>query len=296
MTSDRERWPQFLGVEPSDRPRAVVLPVPYEATTSYHEGTAGGPRAILEASTQVELYDELAGDEPWRAGTATRPPVDVEGRPEAVLGRIADAVASELERGVFVCSLGGEHTVTVGCVRGAARCATELVVVSIDAHADLRDEYQGSRYSHACALRRVVDDGHQVIEVGVRSMSGDEAGALSTLDITIIDAARVEASRRRGTGREWIDRVRDAVAGRNVYLSIDLDGLDPSVVPGVGTPEPGGLLWYETLALMDRVFGASRVLAADVVELRPVGGDAVSAFAAARLTYKILGHALRTPR
>ncbi len=292
MTSDRVTWPEFLGVEPSERPRAVVLPVPFEATTSYLEGTVDGPRAILEASAQVELYDEEAGDEPWRAGVATLPPIDVEGGPDEVLTRIADAVANELERGRFACSLGGEHTVTVGCVRGAARHHPDLAIVSIDAHADLRDSYHGSPYSHACAMRRVADDGHPVVEVGIRSLSATEAAALPGLNVVLVTGRDIDAS-RGNRGREWIDRVLDAVASRPVYLSVDLDGLDPSVVPGVGTPEPGGLLWFEALDLTARLFERSNVVAADVVELLPRADDAVSSFAAARLVYKILGHALR---
>jgi agmatinase len=294
VTTSQERLSNFLAIEGAERPRAIVLPLPYEATTSYLQGTARGPQAILEASTQVELLDEDAGDEPYRLGLATRHPLDVGGDPETVIRRIADAVESELMQGRFVCSLGGEHTVTVGCVRGAARIEPGLAVVSIDAHADLRDTYRGSPHSHACVMRRLSEDGHDIVEAGIRSLSSGEAEALPGLDVVIVTGREIDASRRNDGGRKWTERVLGAVAGRAVYLSVDLDGLDPSVVPGVGTPEPGGLLWYETLDLIAGIFATSTVVAADVVELCPRPDDIVSSFAAARLVYKILGYALRS--
>jgi agmatinase len=294
VTGTENRHPTFLGIDPPTHdPLAVVLPVPYEASTSYLQGTGSAPEAILEASVQVELHDEDAGDEPCEQGLLTLPALDVGGRPAEVVARIADAVDEELGRGRFVCSLGGEHTMTVGCVRGAARHADELVVVSIDAHADLRSSYRGSELSHACVMRRLVEDGRPIVEVGVRSLSAAEARDLPSLDVTVVRAAEIEASRRTGTGREWIDRVAAETAARDVYLSVDLDGLDPSVLPGVGTPEPGGLLWYETLDLIAHLFEVSHVVAADLVELCPRPGEDASSFAAARLAYKIIGHALR---
>jgi len=292
VNDKREQSTPFLDIEETpENPGAVVLPIPYERTTSYLKGTARGPSAILAASAQVELYDEESGTEPFRHGIATLPPVDVEGAPETVLASVGAVVERELGAGRFVCSLGGEHTVTVGAVGGAGRVVPDLAVVSVDAHADLRDEYQGSKLSHACVARRLAERGHRIVEVGIRSLSAGEARILSDLDITVVQGREVDNGRIQGD-RAWIQRVVERVASRNVYLTVDLDGLDPSVVPGVGTPEPGGLLWFETLDLIAELFGAARVVAADVVELRPIPGDEASAFAAARLVYKILGHAL----
>ena len=276
--------------------RLFVLPIPYEATTSYVEGTRHGPAALIEASSQVELYDEVHGDEPCRAGIHTLPPLDCRGTPGDVVDRIRAEVSSHLGRDRFVLSLGGEHTLTVGCVEGAADVLGPLTVVQIDAHADLRDEYGGSPLSHACVMRRLADR-HPMVQIGIRALSVEEARFAKAREIPVVSA--VQIAEERGIpeeSRAWMARAIDAIGTERVYLTFDLDGLDPSIIPAVGTPEPGGLLWHETLALIDALFAARTVVAADVVELCPIPGSAVSDFTAARLAYKIAGHALRAAR
>lgn len=287
----------FLDLPPDSADAATsalcVLPIPYEATTSYVKGTRHGPAAIIEASSQVELYDETRGDEPYRGGIHTLPPLDCRGTAGEVVDRIRAEVARHLSDGRFVLSLGGEHTLTVGCVAGAADVAGPLTVVQVDAHADLRDEYEGSSLSHACVMRRLIDR-HPVVQIGIRALSIEEACAAKAASIPVVTAGEIAEGRATLEGqRSWVARAVEAVGTERVYLTFDLDGMDPSVVPDVGTPEPGGLLWHEALALLDALFAARTVVAADVVELCPAPGSIVSDFAAARLAYKIAGHALR---
>ena len=274
-------------------PRVVVLPIPYEASTSYIQGTARGPVAIIEASSQVEWFDESRGDEPCRAGLTTLPPLDCSGTPTEVVDRITDSVAGHVGEGRFVLSLGGEHTVTVGCARGSAG-GEALTVVQIDAHADLRDEYRGSRWSHACVMRRL-SDRFPLLGIGIRSMSAEEGAFIENSPaVTIVPAGEVASARCEHDGcLTWVERAIQAIDTERVYLTVDLDGLDPSVVPAVGTPEPGGLLWNELLVFTRELFASRDVVSADVVELCPTPGSVTSDFAAARLAYKIAGHALR---
>lgn len=276
--------------------RAYVLPIPYEATTSYIEGTRQGPAAILEASSQVELYDEAAGDEPCRAGIHTLAPLDCRGTPGEVIDRIRAETSRHLASGRFVLALGGEHTVTIGCVEGAADVAGPLTVVQIDAHADLRDEYGGTPLSHACVMRRLVDR-HPLVQIGIRALSDEEARFANARGLQLVTAIRIAEDRASAiVPPGWVAEAIEAIRTERVYLTFDLDGLDPSIVPGVGTPEPGGLLWHETLILLSALFSARTVVAADVVELCPIAGSIVSDYAAARLAYKIAGHALRAAR
>jgi len=275
---------------------ALVLPIPYEATTSYVKGTERGPAAILAASSQVEWFDEIGRDEPVRRGIHTLPPLDCRGAPEEVVERVRRETHAAASEGAFVLSLGGEHTVTVGAVEGIARVAGDLTVVVIDAHADLRDTYEGSPLSHACVARRIVER-HPIVQVGIRSLSAEENAFIEERGVATVFASTVASERRASPGGDtrpaWVETALGAVETDAVYLSFDLDGLDPSIMPAVGTPEPGGLLWYETLALIDALFERKAVVAADVVELCPIPGAAAPDFLAARLAYKIVGRALR---
>jgi len=291
---------EFLGLPPEAcdraRSRIVVLPIPYEATTTYGRGTRRGPDAILAASLQVEFFDELEGDEPCMRGIHTLPPLDCDGAPEDVVPRIRRATSELAGEGRFVLALGGEHTLTVGAAPGVASAVGALTVVQVDAHADLRDEYEGSPLNHACVMRRLAED-FPIVQVGVRAFSAEEAAFASRRGIVAVPAHEIAASRsvapETAEGAPWIQRVLGAIQGSRVYLTVDLDGLDPSVVPAVGTPDPGGLSWYETLALIRALFKRKTVVAADVVELCPAAGTLRSDYAAARLAYKIAGHALR---
>lgn len=300
MPSTDHTGSEFLDLPPELAERrtagALVAPIPYEATTSYVEGTENGPSAILAASSQVEHYDELHRDEPCRRGIHTLAPFDCCGAPEEVVARIEQELSPLAGEGKFILSLGGEHSLSIGAVEGVAQAAGSLTVVQVDAHADLRDEYQGSRLSHACVARRLAER-HPIVQVGVRSLSCEESEFIDKSGITTVFASEIAiertAGRQTGIRPAWIDRVVGAVETKLVYLTVDLDALDPSIMPAVGTPEPGGLLWHETLELLQALFEERDVIAADLVELNPIRGMAAPDFLAARLAYKIAGHALR---
>ena len=278
---------RFLDVPfeaPAGQCGAVVIPVPWERSTSYVHGTAGGPAALLAASAQVELYDEELGIETWRAGIETAAPVAAgDDGAEKALREIADATAAVLDRGAVALLLGGEHTVTVGGVRGAARVVDDLSVLQIDAHADLRPSYRDDPYSHASAMARVWET-CPVVGAGIRAISAFEARRIEREHLPIWGP-------RECVGDRWVADVVDRLSPR-VYVTVDLDGLDPAVIPAVGTPEPGGLSWQQTLALLRECSARREIVAADVVELCPRPGEVRSDLAAARLAYRILGYAL----
>jgi agmatinase len=276
---------QFGGALP--RPRsfedseAVILPVPFDRTTSYVSGTRHGPRELLLASAQVELWDEEVGIDVHGRGLLTLPEMDLTalGMSEAMQA-IRQTAAHLLDRGKFLLTVGGEHSITPPLVAAAAARHQGLGVLQVDAHADLRDSYLGERNSHACAMRRVLDHA-PVVQVGIRNMSEDEARALPSLPTTIFYDWNMRDD------PAWVDRAVDALPDR-VYVTIDLDGLDPATMPAVGTPEPGGLSWRELMTLLRRTFERRTVVACDVVELCPVPGLASPNFIAARLVYKLL--------
>jgi agmatinase len=276
---------QFGGALP--RPRsfedseAVILPVPFDRTTSYVSGTRHGPRELLLASAQVELWDEEVGIDVHGRGLLTLPEMDLTalGMSEAMQA-IRQTAAHLLDRGKFLLTVGGEHSITPPLVAAAAARHQGLGVLQVDAHADLRDSYLGERNSHACAMRRVLDHA-PVVQVGIRNISEDEARALPSLPTTIFYDWNMRDD------PAWVDRAVDALPDR-VYVTIDLDGLDPATMPAVGTPEPGGLSWRELMTLLRRTFERRTVVACDVVELCPVPGLASPNFIAARLVYKLL--------
>lgn len=280
---------QFLedGAETSyDRARVVLLPVPYEGTVSYVGGAARGPQAILDASEQLELYDERIAAEPWRCGIHTMRALDVASRgPEEVAAAVERATGRLLDDAKWPVILGGEHSITPGAVRAAAARHPGLHVVQLDAHADLRESYQGSPHSHACAMARCVDVA-TVHAFGIRAYSRDEADRIRRG----IPGYRVtHAWEMRGV--DWIDMALDELRDRAVYLTVDVDYFDPSVVPATGTPEPGGGLWEPTLELLERLFRTAHVVGCDVVELAPVPGLHHADFTVARLVYKLIGFA-----
>ena len=277
----------FASLEEADssfaRSRAVVLPVPYDSTVTARAGTRDGPRAIIEASADMELYDVGLGIEPYRHGIHTLPELAPHtGSPEAMTDRIEAVVGELLDQGKFVVTLGGEHTVAVGAVRAHARRTPGLSVLAFDAHSDLRDAYLDSRYNHACTLRRALEVA-PVTQVGLRSASAEDAALI----------------RERGLGffspREYRAAGADAVVRRltdDVYITIDLDHFDPSEMSAVGTPEPGGLHWDEVSDLLTAVAKAKRIAGFDVTELSPSLGPRSCAQLAAKLTYRLIGLAL----
>lgn len=288
----------FLGLpEPwchPDHAGVYVLPAPYEHTSSYVKGSDRGPSAILEASQQVELYDETLDVEPYRewGGVATAAPLDLRGRVDAAaVGAIEEFVARFAGSGRFLVTLTGEHTGALGAIRAHARCHPDLCVLQIDAHGDLRRAYQDNPYSHASVMARVVDDGIPLVQVGVRSVSPEEVARIRGPErIATFWAATIldPSGPYQGRAANWIPDVVKACTGP-VYLTLDCDGLDPSIVPALGTPEPGGLGWYDTLALVSALAQGPGIVGLDVSELAPIEGFVAPQFAIARLVYRILG-------
>jgi agmatinase len=271
-----------------ERSRAVILPVPYDFTTSYQGGARLGPRAILAASRNMELWDEEVGAV-YRSGIHTLPELEpaAEG-PETMAARVERAVDWILERDKLPVMLGGEHSLTVGAVRAAARRTPRLSVLQIDAHADMRDSYLGSPFSHACAMRRVRDVA-AAVSVGIRSLSEEEAELFARAPWPMWSTRQFRSL--AGDRAPILDALSD-----EVYVTVDVDGLDPSVMPATGTPEPGGLDWYELVDLLRSVAERKRVVGFDVVELAPLPGQVAPDFLVARLVYRLIGWSLGVGR
>lgn len=277
----------FLGLEGKaaayDTARFAVLPIPYDATTSYGAGTRHGPRRIIAASQQVELYDESLGRDSHKCGIATLAPIEPDARgPEAMEQRVYAAGRRVVRDGKFLLGLGGEHSVSAGLIRAVYSKHRKLSVLQIDAHADLRDQYQETPYSHACIMRRVHDMGVPAVGVGIRNMSAAEARFVRQHDKPIFGARTCRES------KAWIDEAVSYLSD-DVYVTIDIDGFDPAYAPGTGTPEPGGLDWYHVTDLLAAVAASRRIVAADVVEVMPLPPSHVTEFLAARLAYRIVG-------
>jgi agmatinase len=263
--------------------RAVILLAGFEATTSYGAGTKDGPDAILRASRSVELYDDELDWQPCDVGIATSPPWEWDrATPERPIEQVESLVGSRLDAGQFPILLGGEHSITLGGVRAAKQRHPELGVLQLDAHADLRDRYEGTPFSHACVMRRVAEQ-VPVVACGIRSMSIEEARWQPERFYRRFNAETILGDPGA------IDAIVAALP-RQVYLTLDLDVLDPGVMPAVGTPEPGGLGWYDLLRLLRAVFRTREVVAADVVELAPLPGIAAPDFLAAKLVYKLISY------
>jgi agmatinase len=293
---DQPHWPtglplNFGGLDEEssalERSRAVVLPVPYDFSTTYQGGTRWGPRAILSASQNMELWDDELGAT-YRAGIHTLPEVEPTALgPEAMAARVEQAVDWILERGKLPVILGGEHSITAGAVRAAARRFPGLSVLQFDAHADMRERYLDSPYSHACVMRRVRES-VPAASVGIRSCSEEEAEYLRQHPVPVWSTRAFRALRGDWQG------ILGSLTG-SVFVTFDLDAFDPGVLPATGTPEPGGLDWYEAVDLLRAVAAHSRIVGFDVVELAPIPGQVASDFLAARLVYRLIGLALASP-
>jgi agmatinase len=300
-------------LEPADASyetsRVAVLPVPFERTTTYGKGTSEGPAAIVRASQAMELHDEELGSEPYRQGIATLPPFLPEAFDmAAALAELQAEALRHLGRGKFLVTLGGEHSLTQAPARAArevhggvaagsapgasgapaggtpaAGGAAGLGVVQFDAHADLREELEGTPYSHASVMKRLIDDGFPTLALGIRSLSTPEAELVRTRRLPVVWGHELDGAAAR------LPELLAALPEK-VYLTFDVDYFDPALVPATGTPEPGGGLWYPTLALLRRLFLAKTVVAMDVVELAPIGGQPASDFLAAKLIYKCLAY------
>jgi len=264
-----------------EKAEAVVLPVPYDATASYLKGTRLGPAAIIDASSQLEEYDiELGMNICEKVPVCTLGELNVEGKkPEEMVKLVSEAVKAIVKQGKKPVVLGGEHSLTAGAVEALR----DVSVLQIDAHTDLRDSYEGSRYSHACTMRRVREISDNVVQVGIRSMCDEEADYIRKegLEKSIFYAKDFDK-----------DKIKEIVSQlkKDVYVTVDVDGFDPSVMPGTGTPEPGGLSWYDVVSLMEALGKEKKVVGFDIVEVIPVPPLHITEFTAAKLAYKMIGY------
>jgi N1-aminopropylagmatine ureohydrolase len=263
--------------------RVVILPIPLDRTTSYVPGTRNGPHEILVASSHMELWDEETQTDVHRIGIFTLPEMEFPfASMDEVVGEIRRVTSELVKRDKFPLILGGEHSITPAVVGAVAARFPGLSVLQIDAHADLRETFMGTPHNHACAMRRTLEFA-RATQVGIRSLSPEEAAAVPSLPTSIF----YDFNMRDDV--DWIERVVDSLS-EHVYITIDVDGLDPAIMPATGTPEPGGLSWYETLKLLRRVVERRTVVGCDVVELSPMPGHVAPNFLCAKLIYKILSY------
>ncbi len=284
----------FLGLGAGDAvsyqgARAVVVPFGLEASVSYGGGTAKGPAAIIEASHHVELFDEELWREPfrdWGVVTLTAPVIE-KASVAAALDQLAKITGAVAEDGKFPLVLGGEHSLTAGAIRPHLARFDNLVVLHFDAHADLRDGYEGEHWSHAAAMRRVLDDpAAELVSFGIRNISAGEIAFLEA------NTGRITVYWAKDRGQWDLAAIARRLTGRAIYLTFDLDGFDSSLMPATGTPEPGGLMWDDVMAVIKCAAAAGTIIGADICELAPIGGLHAPNFLAAKLGYKILCHAL----
>lgn len=271
-----------------DKAKAVVVPFGLEATVSYGSGTAAGPSAIMAASHQLELFDEELWREPYAdyGIAAIREPAIALSHDEA-LAQLRDIVGTIVEAGRFPMVLGGEHSLTPAAVDPFAASYRDLVVLQFDAHADLRDGYQGHKFSHASAMRRVLDHAHvSLVSVGIRAICQDEANFIDA------NPDRVRMFWGKDNARWDIEEIVKPLRGRPIYVTYDIDGLDGAQMPATGTPTPGGFSYLQSLAILRRAAEVGTIVGADVVELAPIPGFHVFDYTAAHLAYKIMSYAL----
>ena len=266
-----------------DKSKVVLLPVAYDGTSTWGKGADKGPEAFLEASENMELYDIETDSEVYKEGIYLADTMEGFNSPEAMVAAVHDKVKELVKRNKLVTMFGGEHSVSIGAIRAFSEYYQDLTVVQIDAHADLRKEYEGTKYNHACALYEA-NETTNLIQVGIRSM--DHAETL------VMDYNKVFFAHEMVTDDFWMDNAIELMTD-NVYITFDLDAFDPSICPSTGTPEPGGLLWYETLEFLSKIFESKNVVGFDIVELCPNKIDRSSDFLAAKLYYKMLSYKFR---
>lgn len=258
----------------------VVLPIPYDGTSTWVKGADRGPEALLEASANMELYDIETDTEVYLKGIYTAPAITEDSSPEAMVEVAEKETLRFLDAGKFVVTIGGEHSVSIGPIQAYAKRFKNLSVIQIDAHTDLRDSYEGSKNNHACVMARA-QDLCPIVQVGIRSMDVGEKNRL--------DPNRVFWGHTVTQSEEWMDQAIDLLTD-DVYLTIDLDGFDPSILPSTGTPEPGGMQWYPTLRFIKKLIERKNLVGFDIVELCPNPEEKSSDFLATKLLYKILSY------
>jgi agmatinase len=263
-----------------DQARIAVIPVPFDLTASWMRGTANGPRATIEASGYLELYDLETQTEVYLQGITTLPDVKAKSTTE-LNEKVYQAVKTQREQGKFVVALGGEHSIAFGSAKAHIEQFDDLSILHLDAHTDRRDEFHGDKFNHACTLKRISELNPDIISVGIRSLDASELAEL--------DMSRVFLAEDIQASLDWIPQVVEKLKA-NVYLTFDLDVFDPSIMPSTGTPEPGGLGWYPALALLKAVSDARDLVGCDVVELMPNPANKAPDFLAAKLIYKILSY------
>ncbi len=261
-----------------DNSEIVIIPVPYDETSTWIKGSDKGPDAIIEASANMELYDIETGTEVYRRGILTDKPVSTKSSPEEMSGAVFERVSGYLEKGIFPVVVGGEHSVSIGSIQACAAYHSGLSVLQLDAHSDLRDEYEGSKYNHACVMARAREVA-PIIQVGIRASDSEE--------LALLDTKRVFFAHQIQDDDNWMRRAVDLLTG-NVYITIDLDVFDPSIMPSTGTPEPGGMGWYQCMTLLKKVISDKNLVGFDVVELCPSESNRAPDFMAAKLIYRLL--------
>ena len=270
-----------------DKARIVILPIAYENAPSYGTGSGSGPYHILDASIQLESIDEETLLDWSSLKIHTLAPLGLSGDPEKAVKVMRNTAADILSNGLFLLSIGGDHAISIGPIMAAAKVYPDIGVLQVDAHLDLREEWNGSKYNHACVMRRVAEDIKiPFVQVGIRSFSKAEAEYVKRHNLKPVFAHDIDPGNHK-----WIERVINGLPEK-VYLTIDLDGLDPSVLPGTGTPEPGGLSYRQLVDLIKTVGQKRRVVAADITELAKINGSHVSEFTAAKLATKIFVYCL----
>ena len=269
-----------------DTAEVAILPVPYDGTSTWIKGADRGPEALLDASFNLEFYDIETGTEVYKRGIATLDPVLEDSSPEAMADEVERRMERILTDGKFPVLIGGEHSVSIGAFRAVARRYPNLSILQLDAHSDMRDEYEGSACNHACVMARAKELTPHITQVGIRSTAREE--------LHNIDSKRTFYAHRIAEDDEWVERV-SAQLGDEVYIAIDLDVFDPAYLPSTGTPEPGGLSYREVMALLRRVIREHRVVGLDVVELCPNPASKASDFLAAKLIYQFLSELYAKP-
>lgn len=261
--------------------KIVLIPVTYDGTSTYQKGADKGPEAFLDAAENMELYDIETNSEVYREGIFLADTIAESSSAEAVFKVVYNTTKEYIAKNKFVTLFGGEHSISIGAIKAHYEHYDNLTIVQIDAHADLRKEYLGTPYNHACALYDASQNADNLIQIGIRSMDKSEK--------TVMDTDKVFFAHEMLLNEDWMEDAIDLMTD-NVYITFDLDALDPSIFPATGTPEPGGLMWYETLEFIQKIMSERNVVGFDMVELCPIEGTKVSEFLAAKLYYKMLSY------